>query len=160
MKYLQDNYSAIKNCFTYLAGLSMKSCLGMREFMNFVDQTKMKDASLTREIIDDLFVEVNKDPNAEETENENPTDELVRYEFVEMLIRMADFKYKRTGEVNQHAHAFGKLFSSIVEPWYRSETEVWGGFRSNELQTLAVDELLRKNRASFERLYKKYVDLQ
>jgi hypothetical protein len=56
-------------------------------------------------------VEVNYDVAAEETDNENPADELVRYEFVELLVRIADYKYRRTEEVKTFAEAFGKLYS-------------------------------------------------
>lgn len=50
-------------------------------------------------LIQELFEEVNRDPSEELTENENPADELVRYEFVKLLILIADVLYKKSGEV-------------------------------------------------------------
>ena len=50
-------------------------------------------------LIQELFEEVNRDPAEELTENENPADELVRYEFVKLLILIADTKYEKNGDV-------------------------------------------------------------
>ena len=89
----------------------------------------MLDENLTKQNVNELFLEVNKDSKDDDSCGENPPDELVRYEFVELLIRIADYKYMRKGEVQLYAQAFGKLFTSVIEPWYREETSIWGNFR-------------------------------
>lgn len=155
-KYLKDNYETIKNCFSYYATLSQKPSLNYRDFMNFIGKLDLMDKSLTKELIHELFLETNKDAAAEDSENENPVDELVRYEFVEILVRISDYKYKRSGEKTSFSEAFGKLWSEVIEPWYQNETKVWAGFKSNQLLTAEVNDLIEKNRGRLDRLYARY----
>jgi hypothetical protein len=86
--------------------------------MHFLKKIDQVDKILPKELIYELFLETNKDAAAEDSENENPMDELVRYEFVEILVRMADYRYKRTGGTSTFSEAFGKMWAEVVEPWY------------------------------------------
>ena len=52
--------------------------------------TRMYDDALTLQDVLRLFIATNYDVQAGDTDNENPADELVRYEFVEILVRIAD----------------------------------------------------------------------
>ncbi len=47
--------------------------------------------------IKECFVRANEDAEAGDSANENPADELVRFEFVDILLMLAEIKLKQTG---------------------------------------------------------------
>lgn len=63
--------------------------------------------------LDQLFVQVNYDPEDNEF---NPGNELVRYEFMELLVRCAKVKYKDTGMVKTFSQALDMLLSENIIP--------------------------------------------
>lgn len=155
---MKENYQTIKDCFTYLAGMSKKSCIDMSNFMSFLEKIKVVDENLTLKDIETLFEEVNAEPVADQTDHENPADELVRYEFVEMLVRMADLKYRKPGILQTYAEAFGELFSNVIEPWYKLEKNTQVNFRVKHLIVKEVDDLMKCNKINLEKLWKQYAE--
>lgn len=96
-KVLLDNYAAIYEQYLYAQGISNYPSVGMVDFTNLCvhwDVVCKKDLSISD--IDRLFVAVNfeeVDGQQEELED-NPDKELCRYEFFEILVRMAKLKFE------------------------------------------------------------------
>ena len=61
--------------------------------------------------------------NFEEVENDdNPDKELCRYEFMEIIVRIADHKYLKKGSVKSLSEGVDKLLKSVLSnfnapPW-------------------------------------------
>ena len=91
--------------------------------------------------IDRLFIVT----NFEIVENaDNPDRALCRYELFEILVRIANVKYRESGQASTYAEAFEKLLSWNIFNKYDMPCS-WQGFRENELWTLEVNDTLEAN---------------
>lgn len=95
--------------------------------------------------IKECFVRANEDIEAGDSGNENPADELVRFEFVDILMMLAEIKLKQTGQVKSMSEAFAKLWHDMVVPWYNTATKTFKDFRSTHLYTHEVDKVFKDN---------------
>lgn len=95
--------------------------------------------------IKECFDRANEDVEAGDSGNENPADELVRFEFVDILMMLAELKLKRTGQVKSMSEAFAKLWHDMVVPWYNTATKTFKDFRSTHLYTHEVDKVFKDN---------------
>ena len=64
----------------------------LNEFSNFSRKCEFKDSRLTGAIIDREFIATNFEINRNEQES-NPDRQLIRFEFIELLVRIANGKY-------------------------------------------------------------------
>jgi len=71
-----------------------------------------------------LFIATNFE---EEQQEENPDKALIRFEFIELLVRIAREKYWKTGVTKTVTEAFEKLLKDKVQPV--SQHEEWEPFR-------------------------------
>jgi len=63
--------------------------------------------------VDRLFIATNVELS---NQAENPDKQLVRFEFIELLIRIAAEKYRRTGRTQTHSEALQLLINDNVIP--------------------------------------------
>jgi hypothetical protein len=73
-----------------------------------------------------MFIAANVE-SKESKSDDNPDKSLVRYEWFEVLIRIANEKYKRYGLADTFTKALDMLVKENVVP-YRNDDE-WQGFR-------------------------------
>jgi hypothetical protein len=66
----------------------------IHEFVEFCKWVNIFDTNITMTTIKECFVRANEDPEATDSQNENPADELVRFEFVDILLMLAEIKLK------------------------------------------------------------------
>ena len=99
-----------------------------------------------------------------EAENQpnNPDKQLIRFEFIELLVRIAATKFKEAGITKTYTESFEKLWEENILPI--SEMRLWQGFRDAQLYTvevndlfLANDDLIRKVCQRYYTLNKKYM---
>jgi len=82
----------------------------MLEFGKFCKEIIIMDKVITLSVVDRLFVAVNFEDNSNGYEGEdNPDKLLCRYEFLEILIRLAGEKYIKTGKTTSQVDAFNTL---------------------------------------------------
>jgi hypothetical protein len=95
-KVLLDNYALIYEQYIFGQGSSNYPSVGMVDFVNLCKAWKViNKGDLSTQVIDQLFVAVNFEEvggGAADLED-NPDKELCRYEFFEILVRMAKHKF-------------------------------------------------------------------
>jgi hypothetical protein len=87
------------------------------DFSSFCDQCKFLDKSVVLATIDRLFIATNVEIVAND---ENPDKELCRFEVFEILLRMANAKFREVGIVPTHSEALEKLLKENVFPNYKA----------------------------------------
>jgi hypothetical protein len=81
------------------------------DFGHFCEKCEFYDAKLNMETIDRLFIVTNFEI---EENDDNPDRALCRFEFFEILIRIANVKFRETGIVKTYSEAFDKLLKEHV----------------------------------------------
>ena len=67
----------------------------------------MDGKHVKKETVDRMFIAANVTEKSEEVQN--PINSMIRYEFIEFLVRMAKFKYKESGLVATCTESFERL---------------------------------------------------
>ena len=120
---------------------------------NIVDNIK-KD--LTGSDIDRIFIATNFE---EEDLEENDDNSLCRFEFLEIIARMAKQKYFERGVCKTVAESVEKLLVDFIIP-NSIESMEWQLFMDNQLWTLEVDDLFKANQYGVDQLFKKFSTMQ
>lgn len=113
---IRKNYSLIKVTFKNLSayGASELFSIGSNIFTDFLNECKIFDSSYG---LSDLGVNLNSTLiQKEKGQIYNPGNSLVRYEFVEILVRVAVDKYIRTRKCSSYTEAFGRLLEEHLIP--------------------------------------------
>lgn len=107
----------LKDIFQHLAANSSYPAIGQLDFSSFCDVCKIVDGKIIDySDIDRLFINA----NYEAVKNsENPDRALQRFEFYEILLRIANAKYKDTNDVKSSNAALDKLIKENVLPLYK-----------------------------------------
>lgn len=103
------------------------------------------------------FEKANEDAEASDSNNENPADELVRYEFVEMIVMLSDLKFKASGKVKLNSEAFAIMWHDQIQPWFLEQTKVFKDFKV-KLYSTEVDQIFKLNGQLIQQLYNKYTE--
>ena len=125
------------------------------DWLDFVDACTawgIIDKNLTSTDVDRIFIATNFE---DEDLEENDDSSLCRFEFVEIIARMAKTKYYEKGLCKTVHEACSALLEKYVLPNTIEQME-WQEFRDTELWTLEVDDLLKANLAGMEALYRKF----
>jgi hypothetical protein len=79
---------------------------------------------------------------------------LCRYEFLEVLVRLAQQKYLNQGLAKTFAESFEKLLTERIVPL--AQPEPWQSFREKELWTIGVNDILEANLDGLKKIYATY----
>ena len=121
-------------------------------FGNYADQWKIIDKDLSHSDIDRIFIATNFE---EEQLSDNDDRNLCRYEFFEILVRIAKTKYLERNICNTHWEATEKLILEFLLP--NSIDKMDGQkFRDEQLWTLDVNDLFELNAVGIKTIYKKF----
>ena len=112
---------------------------------------KIIDKRVTLATIDRFFIATNVE--LVHSEN-NPDRELCRYEFLEILVRLAGAKFKDIGVCNTYRESMDILLNEHIIPFMK--VEPWQEFRDADLWTLEVNDILDSNLENLKRIYKKH----
>ena len=127
----------------------------MLDFLSFANQTKIKDESVpsvNTSAIDIIFVGTCV---AHHNFKNNAERDLNRYEFLEIILRLAIAKYKETGIVSSTAEAINKLLEENIYP--HADYMDGDHFRKYYCYNVKVNEILKKNEAQLRRVYSSYI---
>jgi len=100
-------------------------------------------------IVDGYFKQANVE-NIDQVNNDDR--ELCRFEFFEILIRIAIGKYVATKREKTAIAGFKRLLTKLVLPYYEKSTH-WQRFRDQVLWTYEVNEIFEINLDRLHRLY-------
>ena len=112
-----ENYETIFEQYLYGQGISKYPTVGMIHFTNICQQWKCIDKkSLAVSDIDRVFFAVNFEEGADADElDDNPDNELCRYEFFELIVRMAKLKYENMKLGLSVANSFRKFLEDHIK---------------------------------------------
>ena len=114
---------------------------GRQEFFVFCKQAGIIDKKISRGVIDTYF----KATNFEEVDQDNNDDNaLNRFEFLEILLRIARGKYMDYGKETQLAYALMKLLQTYILPMV---PKLWPlqSWRNEQLWSTEVNEFVLAN---------------
>ena len=116
-KSVYDNFLFIKNVFIYRISISKSyPTLGWLIFMDFCNEISVLDDKVKILQLHRAFTAVNMENDAPEDENieeDNSAQELCRYEFIEILIRLAVLKYYNTRICQSYLEAWGIIIHYV-----------------------------------------------
>ena len=105
--------------------------------------------------IDTMFIATNFE---EEAMEDNPDRELCRYEFMEILCRIADHKYRKKFVVDTLSEAVEKLIHDNI---FKNFTPApWQSWREELLWNYEVSDVFEANAANMKKLYKKCMEVK
>ena len=87
----------LKDIYITLTSRSNFPCISWIDFTNFCIECKIPDKNVGLATVDRLFIATNVDVDGSSGENnDNPDKALCRYEFYEILVRLANAKFRET----------------------------------------------------------------
>lgn len=92
----------------------------MMAISQWVTKAKIVEGDFTNQVVDRLFISANFQP-AENPKFATIGNALVRFEFWELLVRIAGMKYKETGVVATYSAALEKLITDKLIPFAQPE---------------------------------------
>ena len=88
---LLSHYLSIKNMFLLMAANSNYPCIGLNDYTLFIQRCNIYDKNLTLASVDINLAATNVSLNDYKNSSER---ELHRYEFMEVIVRLASTKFK------------------------------------------------------------------
>lgn len=151
---LRSNYALIKTSYKILSAYSGSDVfsIGSNILNDFLNQCKIYDSFYA---ISDFGVNLTSTlVQKEKGQIYNPGNSLVRYEFLEILVRIAMDKYIRNKIFNSYNQAMQRLLADHLVPIMSTyKTDKW---RNEEYYKEEVDLVLKANKDIFLVIYKKY----
>lgn len=135
---------------TVVATGSSYPALDLYTFSDWAREAKLMDNNVTQTMIDLAFIATNYE---EEEQQVNDDNSLLRYEFLEILLRLSKEKYMTDGRCTTMAQSFKKMIEEVI---LKYKGYSWQPFRDKELWTLEVNDTLEANLAGITKLYKLY----
>tara|TARA_B110000285_G_scaffold223005_1_gene277916 strand:+ start:112 stop:651 length:540 start_codon:yes stop_codon:yes gene_type:complete len=110
---IQKRMPQLKAQFIYMASRSLYPAISLNEWSSFVRKANIIDKNCTSQMIDSHFVVVNFEA---EDQGENPDKALIRFEFIELLVRIARDKYLKSRICDNIIEAFEMLLDKNFLP--------------------------------------------
>ena len=79
---------------------------------------------------------------------------MIRFEFIELLARIAVEKYKKSGLFTSAYKAFEHLIINNIMP--ASNYKEWNNFRENYIYTVEINDVLETNLDLIKKIYNLY----
>jgi hypothetical protein len=150
---LKKHFARLKHIFIHCCAGSSFPYLTSLDFADFAIKSKMPDNIVNLSTLDRTFIAANlKVDAAASTDGSNG---LCRFEFLEILVRLANIKYLETKIVKSFTEAAEKLISECVIHNFLPES--WQEFRDKELWTIDVNDVLEANLDNLKKIYASYI---
>lgn len=118
-------------------------------FRDFCIDTGLIDKQLTSSAVDTLFIAGNFNVQQKQA-GDNAKNELIRYEFLEVLVRIVKKKYIETGVCLNYASGLELLFKTVKESASMMSYKDW---RERELWTGECNSVLNLNLGLIQSVY-------
>jgi hypothetical protein len=128
---VKKNYAKIKEIFITLAVKSSYPSISLLDFSSFIASLGFlsdPSSTLTLQHLDRLFIAANYEV---EEQDENPDRSLNRFEFIEVLVRVAGVRYRDTKMVGRYSEAMDLLLTQDLYPKWQEGA--FGGFSAGAL---------------------------
>lgn len=94
-----------------MASKSVYPATSMNDFSFYCKKANFYDVNLPSSTVDRLFISANFEVT---DQKDNPDKYLIRFEFIELLVRIARAKYQQPGIIESISEAFEKLIEEHV----------------------------------------------
>ena len=154
---LLEHACALKDIFTHCIALSSYPSITWIDFYKFCSEWKIPDKkTCTLQTIDRLFIITNVEVIEQE---DNPDRDLCRYEFFEIILRLAGAKFKDSNRVKTWDEAAERLIvEHIIPNAYQNFIMTGKEFRLENIWILAIDDLFRANIDNIKIIYNKFTN--
>ena len=149
---LFEHYVRIINIFTYYAGASSYPTIGMNDFTSFSTACKILDQENIGLAQLDLLLVATCVSHHQFVNSANL--DMQRYEFLEMIVRLANFRYKENGKVKTTCEAIERLLEELIYPHAKSMDG--DHFRRFHCYSDKVNEILKKNEVQLKHVYESF----
>ena len=116
--------------------------------MKIAEQSKIFNKNLTKAGVVVLFIASNYEID---DQDDNPDSALIRFEYIELIVRIAIEKYKKTKIFQSAWEALEQCLKQNIE--ITSNHKEWQYFRETYIWTLEVNDILFFNLDSIKELY-------
>ena len=151
INHVKLNYALLKANFIWGASNSNFPTISIGEFTLMCKKFNFADKNVPQSTIDRFFIAVNVEL---ENQDHNPDKELMRFEFIELLVRIANEKFCRFGPCTSFFQAFKTLMDVHIIP--NGEQHHWQEFRETDIWTIDVNDVLLMNLDSLRTIYDSY----
>lgn len=110
---LWKNFARIKNVFLTAVLNSEYPVVSWNDFTVICNKCKIPDKACNLSTIDRLYIATNVNQNVSGAQGDK---DLVRYEFLEIIVRIANTKYKDAGITQSSTDALNKLLQENIFP--------------------------------------------
>ncbi|CAI2369640.1 unnamed protein product [Moneuplotes crassus] len=153
-KYLKENYRLIREAYKYFAGISpcgIVPGIGQNAFNEIVNATHIcNNKRLKLADIDFEFI-VTKAGNKKTL---NPERWLIRYQFMEIFVRLALHMYYKPKIEKTHSESVIKFMDQHIMPFFtKFDCQKW---RVDHLWNTECEEVLAKNAGILQKVYNRY----
>ena len=161
---LWKHYARLLNIYKFELGTaSTYPTISMNDFTSFGNRTKIIDGkNLLLANLDLLLVATNVSTHSYKNNAER---DLQRYEFYEIIVRIANFRYKEKNIVKTTSQAIEKVLSTFIYPHARSVEPEF--FRKKHCYNVGTNEIMQQNESVLRKIYdahtnskKKYITLE
>ena len=154
-KYLKKNYRLIRESYKYYAGVSPCGIIpgiGQNAFNEIVNATNICDSKRLKLADIDFEFIVTKAGNKKKALN--PERWLIRYQFMEVFVRLALHMYYKPKIVKTQSESIVKLMDESIMPFFsKFDCHKW---RIENLWNLECEEVLQRHIGVLQRIYNKY----
>ena len=152
-KCLRKHYLLMKNMFLMVASNSNYPCIGLNDYYAFVNRSGVIDKHLNQAAIDINLAATNVSTNPYKNSSER---ELHRYEFIEVIVRCANSKYKEPKIIRNLPIAVDEILKECIIP---NNPKVDGvTWRWAHLYTLSGDDFWKKNQPCVVKLFESFLN--
>jgi hypothetical protein len=105
----------VKRIFTSFISQSSFPNISWIDFGNFCEKCKIIDGKgVTLATVDRAFIAANVALDGQKLSEDNPTNALSRFEFMEIILRLAQSKYKETGICSTYEESLNKILEEHI----------------------------------------------
>ena len=144
---LKEVYAQLQSESSNYPGISQLS------FSDFCQDSGLIGKHFNISTADRLFISANYNDSA--NSGGNSAKELLRYEFLEVLVRIAKVKYLDPGIHDSYRPALEHLLTEEISRFPSKQT--WQRWRSEELWTIGCNDVLKANLDGLNKLYKSLI---
>ena len=151
---IRKHYEGLKHIFVTLISTSDYPNIGQNTFSRFCAEANITNrVTCPLSIIDQMFIAANFEIVED---NDNPDKSLCRYEFMEIICRIADYKYAKKDGIKLSA-AVEKL---ILEIFKHYKPSPWQGWREELLWNYDASDVFDANETNIKRLHRDCVQFK
>ena len=151
-KIMEQNVFYLKTMYIILISNSNFPSITWNDFTTFVNNWKLIDENLQLSTVDRLFIATKSGDSSDL--KDFPERDLSRFEFYEIIVRMAGAKYKDWGKWESYAQAVRTIIEEDFFQFF--SISKWQDFREKELWSLDVNDILNANLDALKKIYKQF----